>query len=278
MDEGQYLCTVQNQYGTDTVVSHLVILSQRPLVLQPRQRDVTVFLGDKVNLDCTVEGHPMPQVTWVLPNHIHMTAVPHGATPQQRVSVLSNGTLQISQTNYADRGIYKCIGSSAAGSDTVSVQIYILALPPVIQQTKHENITLVEGTNAYMHCNVSGAPQPIIHWITPDGRQLSTSDLSAGHNIFLFPNGTLFVQGLGPRNAGRYECLARNVVATSRRAVILSVMRNASFAKANIMSSPHRTDVVYGGRLLLDCVAEGEPKPRIIWRTPSKKLVDAQYR
>lgn len=279
MDGGEYLCTVVNQHGTDAMVANLVILSLPPLILQPRQRDVTVNLGSKVNLDCVVEGHPTPRVTWVLPNRVHIAPVPHGAHSWQHVSVLSNGTLHISEAAYADRGIYKCIGSSTAGSDTVLVRVHISGILSVVQQTQHENITLAEGSDAYIHCNISGALQTIIRWITPDGTQLTTSQFSTGNKLVVFPNGTLHIRGLAMRNTGRYECLATNSVVSSTRVVMLSLKRSLSSAKARIVfSSPHRTDLIYGESLLLDCVATGEPAPRIIWRTPSKKLVDAQYR
>ncbi|TMS11804.1 Matrix-remodeling-associated protein 5 [Larimichthys crocea] len=278
MDGGQYLCIVQNQYGTDKMAVNLVVLSQHPRVLQPRQRDITVHLGGKVDLDCIVEGHPTPRVTWVLPSHVHMAAAPLGVAPQQRVAILSNGTLQISQAAITDRGIYKCIGSSAAGADTVSVRLYVSALPPVIQPKQHENITLSEGSNAYIHCTATGSPPPVIRWITPDGLQLAASQFVTGGNIIVFPNGTLYIRRLGPENAGRYECSASSTVASSSKTVILSIRRNPSSAKARITSSSlQRTDVIYGEKLLLNCVAKGEPDPRIIWRTPSKKLVDAQY-
>ncbi|XP_068575742.1 matrix-remodeling-associated protein 5 [Cebidichthys violaceus] len=278
LDGGQYLCTVQNQYGTDKLVVNLVVLSQHPRILQPRHRDIPVHLGDKVKLECKVEGHPVPRVTWVLPNHVHVAAAPLGVAPQQHVAVFSNGTLQISQATYSDRGIYKCIGSSAAGADSVSVRLYVSMLPPVIQQAQHENTTLPEGSPAYIHCTATGAPQPVITWITPDGVQLTASQFVTGRNLIVFPNGTLYIRGLGQGNVGRYECSASNAVASSKRSVILSTRRNLNSAKASItLSSPQRTNVIYGGRLMLNCVATGGPEPRIIWRTPSKKLVDAQY-
>ncbi|KAM7374993.1 hypothetical protein PAMA_014196 [Pampus argenteus] len=278
MDGGQYMCMAQNQYGTDNMVVNLVVKSQHPRVLQPRHRNITVHLGGSTDLECKVEGHPTPRVTWVLPNHVHMAAAPVGIASQQRVVILSNGTLRISQTSYTDRGIYKCIGSSAAGADTVSVHLHVSTLPPVIQQTLHENKTFTEGSTAYIHCTATGAPQPVIHWLTPDGVQLTASQFVTGRNLVVFPNGTLYIRGLGLGNAGRYECTASNVVASSRRAVTMSIRRNPSYAKASISSSsPKRTDVIYGNKLLLNCVATGQPEPRIIWRTPSKKLVDAQY-
>lgn len=277
MDEGEYQCTALNQHGTDTMVANLVILSQPPLILQPRQRDVTVNLGGKVHLDCAVEGHPTPRVTWVLPNRVHVAPLAHGVPSQQRVSVMSNGTLHVREVSYSDGGTYKCVGSSTAGSDAVLVRVHVSGIPPVAQRTQQENVTLAEGSDAYIHCDVSSALQPLIRWIAPDGTQLTTSHLSTGQKLGVFPNGTLHIRGVGMRNIGRYECL--NALGSSVRVVMLSLKRSLSSAKARIVSSsPQRTEVIYGERLLLDCVATGEPAPRIIWRTPSKKLVDNQYR
>ncbi|KAM3857251.1 matrix-remodeling-associated protein 5 [Diretmus argenteus] len=279
MDRGQYLCMVQNQYGTDKMVVNLIVLSQHPRVLQPRHRDATVHLGGNIDLECTVQGHPTPRVTWVLPDHVHMAAAtPHTLASRQRVALLGNGTLRVAHASYTDRGIYKCIGSSAAGADAVSVRLHVSALPPVIQQSEHENASLPQGGAAFIHCTAKGAPPPVIRWITPDGVQLTASQLVTGRNLLVFPNGTLHIRGVSPGNAGRYECVASNAVAASRRTVMLSVVRNPFSSKARIASSsPRRTDVIYGGKLQLDCLAAGEPAPRIIWRTPYKKLVDAEY-
>lgn len=277
-DGGQYLCTAQNQYGTDTMLVNLVVLSQPPRVLHPQHREMTVHLGDKVSVECKVEGHPAPRVTWVLPNYVHVAAGSVSVPSQQHVVVGNNGILQISQARYTDRGIYKCIGSSAAGTDSVSVRLHVRALPPVIQQSHHETATISEGSPAYIHCTATGSPPSVIRWFTPDGAQL-TASLDTGQNLIVFPNGTLYIQRVGKRDAGRYECSASNTVASSRRTVILNIRKNLSSAKASItLSSPQRTDVIYGSSLLLNCVATGQPEPRILWRTPSKKLVDAQYR
>uniref|UniRef100_A0A3Q4H7A3 Ig-like domain-containing protein n=1 Tax=Neolamprologus brichardi TaxID=32507 RepID=A0A3Q4H7A3_NEOBR len=228
-----------NQHGTDTMLVNLVVLSQPPRVLHPRHREMTVHLGDKVSVECKVEGHPAPRVTWVLPNHVHVAA----------------GSLS---ARYTDRGIYQCIGSSAAGTDSVSVRLHVRALPPVIQQSHHETATITEGSPAYIHCTATGSPPSVIRWFTPDGAQL-TASLDTGQNRIVFPNGTLYIQRVGKRDTGRYECSASNTVASSRRTVILNIRKNLSSAKASITSSsPQRTDVIYGSSLLLNCVATGQ--------------------
>ncbi|KAL2087398.1 hypothetical protein ACEWY4_016226 [Coilia grayii] len=279
-DQGQYMCSVQNQYGEDRAVVLLTVQSEHPRVLNPRYRDASVHMGDSVDLECRSKGHPSPRVTWVLPDRamVHTGAPPATVGSLQRVALLPNGTLRVTQTTYTDRGIYKCIASNAAGADSVTVRLHISALPPTIVQGRHDNVSMPEGSAAYLHCSAQGAPPPAIRWTTPDNSQLRPTQFVTGRNLFVFPNGTLLVRSVGPADSGRYECAATNAVGAAWRAISLLVIPAAASRRARItFSSPQTTEVGYGTQLLLDCIATGDPEPRIIWRTPSKKLVDAQY-
>uniref|UniRef100_A0A4W4FSF9 Ig-like domain-containing protein n=1 Tax=Electrophorus electricus TaxID=8005 RepID=A0A4W4FSF9_ELEEL len=214
------------------------------------------------------------KVTLTRPSVVHADA----PTPGRRFLILANGTLRITSATYTDRGVYKCISSNAAGADAASVHLMVAALPPVIQQLRRENITLSEGSIAYLNCSATGAPPPTISWTTPYGTQLWPSQFVSGTNTFVFPNGTLYIRHLGQVDAGKYECTATNTVGISLRALSLTVIQSVASARARITSSSaQKTEVIYGGRLQLDCVASGDPEPRVIWRTPSKKLVDAHY-
>ncbi|XP_062865795.1 matrix-remodeling-associated protein 5 [Trichomycterus rosablanca] len=291
LDRGQYLCKAQNQYGEDKMVVNLIVLARHPRVLEPRYRDTTTHLGDPVELECRSQGHPLPRTTWLLPNRaaLHNDAPSAGtpeqrgsvlasSTPDQRILVLSNGTLRITSATYTDRGVYKCIASNAVGADSISVRLTVTSTPPIIQQPRQEDLTLSEGSTAYLNCTAKGSPSPTISWSTPKGLQLRPSEFVTGHNSFVFPNGTLIIRGLSQAETGKYECTATSTVGSSSRILRLTVKKSIASARARITSSsPQKTDVVYGGKLQLDCVASGDPEPRVIWKTPSKKLVDANY-
>ncbi|CAL8340767.1 unnamed protein product [Boreogadus saida] len=290
-DRGRYLCRVQNQHGEDQVTLDLAVLLQHPRVLQPRHRVVTVASGASVQLDCTVLGHPPPRVTWLLPD---ATA----SLPNRRLVVLGNGTLRIAGAEPGDGGIYRCLGSSVAGEDSVTVRLRIEAASAVVE-LELENVTVVEGATGFLHCSATfssssssssnvrwiapSSSSSIFRWTIPDGTQLlATAKTLKTQNLEVLRNGTLKVQGAAPGDSGSYECTAVSEVGTRRRAVFLSVILRppgaGSGAKARISaSSPRAMEVVYGGAVRLDCRASGEPEPRIIWRTPSKKLVDSQY-
>ncbi|XP_062384541.1 immunoglobulin superfamily member 10 [Sardina pilchardus] len=279
-DRGQYMCSVQNQYGEDRAVVSLVVLSEHPRIVNPKYREASVHMGDSVDLECQAKGHPTPRVTWVLPDRgmVHTGALASTGSSVQRVALFPNGTLRITQSVYADRGIYKCIASNAAGADSVTVRLQVSALPPTILQGRHDNVSLPEGSTAYLHCSAQGSPSPAVRWTTPDNTQLRPSQFVTGRNLFVFPNGTLFVRSLGLADSGRYECAATNTIGAAWRAISLAVVPATASLRARIISSsPQNTQVGYGAQLRLDCIAAGKPEPRIIWRTPSKKLVDAQY-
>ncbi|KAM9486910.1 matrix-remodeling-associated protein 5 [Clarias gariepinus] len=271
-DRGQYACTARTQDGIDRIVVTLMVLVQMPKILHPWQQDMTVYLGDQVNLDCQGHGLPHPQISWALPNK---TVVRTVSTREQRVMLFSNGTLHLKLTSYPDSGIYKCIASNVAGAATISVRLHVTALPPIIQQQRRENHTISEGQTAYIHCSAKGAPYPMIRWITFTGVQIRPSQFING-NLFVFPNGTLYIRNPTEKDSGTYECVAVNAVGVAKRSVSVLVMKASSIAKITF-ASPQRTDVSYGGHVRLDCRASGSPEPKIIWKTPSKKLIDAHF-
>ncbi|XP_044222497.1 matrix-remodeling-associated protein 5-like [Thunnus albacares] len=64
----------------------------------------------------------------------------------------------------------------------------------------------------------------------------------------------------------------------SRASAVLHSLPVSPFSKARIVStSPSVTTVHYGGNLQLHCSVTGNPTPIIIWRTPSRKLVDTHF-
>ncbi|XP_053313351.1 matrix-remodeling-associated protein 5 [Spea bombifrons] len=271
-DRGQYLCTAHNQLGLDRMLITLTVVAQQPKMLSSRYKDVTVYLGDTVTMDCHANGVPSPHISWIFPDRKIIRAI---STTESRVMLYENGTLSIKDTTFSDRGIFKCVASNVAGADSVTVRVHVAALPPIIQQEKVENISLPQGHSIYIHCSAKGAPPPSIRWVLLDGTQVRPSQLANG-NLFVFPNGTLYIRNILQKDIGRYECIAANIVGAAKRTVVLDVKKYPLNAKIT-GSSPQRTDVTYGGTLRLDCSAAGDPWPRILWRLPSKRLVDSFF-
>uniref|UniRef100_A0A8C5T7V5 Matrix remodeling associated 5 n=1 Tax=Malurus cyaneus samueli TaxID=2593467 RepID=A0A8C5T7V5_9PASS len=271
-DRGQYLCTAQNLHGIDKMIVVLTVVAHQPKILLSRYRDVTVYFGETIAMECQASGTPSPLISWIFPDRKILQTV----TPtESRIMLHENRTLSIKQATFSDRGVYKCVASNAAGADSIAVRLHIAALPPIIQQDKQENISLPLGSSVNIHCTAKAAPSPNIRWVVFDGTQVRPSQFVNG-NLFVFPNGTLYIRNVSPKDSGSYECIAANMVGAARRTVQLHVKKHASNAKIT-GSSPQRTDVTYGGILHLDCSASGDPWPRILWRLPSKRMIDSLH-
>ncbi|NXK52399.1 MXRA5 protein, partial [Chauna torquata] len=271
-DRGQYLCTAQNIYGTDKMIIVLTVVAHQPKILLSRYRDVTVYFGETIAMECQASGTPSPHISWIFPDRKILQTV---TATESRIMLHENRTLSIKQATFSDRGVYKCVASNAAGADSIAVRLHIAALPPIIQQDKQENISLPLGSSINIHCTAKAAPSPSIRWVLFDGTQIRPSQFVNG-NLFVFPNGTLYIRNVSPKDSGTYECIAANMVGAARRIIQLHVKKQASNAKIT-GSSPQRTDVTYGSILHLDCSASGDPWPRILWRLPSKRMIDSLH-
>nr|XP_046146683.1 matrix-remodeling-associated protein 5-like [Oncorhynchus gorbuscha] len=313
-DRGTYICRAQNSVGLDRAMVTLEVWSHPPRIQLPNHRDATVHQGGEVRLECRVQGVPVPLLSWVLPDLSVLTPDPNpnpalGTHP--RVSIFPNGTLRILVAGPADRGLYRCVASNLAGAGSLSVRLHVSSLPPAIQEPREEKVTRPAGLPLYAQCSARGAPPPFIRWRTPDGTFLLPSQFLNG-NLFVLPNATLLIRKLATKDSGSYECLATNAVGGDKRTVRVEVtgdgevvsMDKMTFSSINskfdippsspvlnpplqpssplskariLFTSPSSSIVIYGESLLLYCSATGNPEPRVVWRVPGKKLVDARY-
>lgn len=95
--------------------------------------------------------------------------------------------------------------------------------------------------------------------------------------VLLLPNGTLRLSSIVPADSGNYECIATSSTGSERRVVILTVQHRDTLPRI-AAASQGMTQLSFGDKLLLNCTATGEPQPRIMWRLPSKAVVDQWHR
>ncbi|XP_010395850.4 immunoglobulin superfamily member 10 [Corvus cornix cornix] len=222
---------------------------------------------------CRAEGRPPPTISWLLANQTHL--VP-SSTGNDRAHVEPDGTLVIRAVTVYDRGLYTCLAKNPAGTDTLAVKLQVVAAPPTILEEKRQSVAGMMGESLKLPCTVQGNPQPSVHWVLPDGTVVKPLQL-VHTRLFLFPNGTFHLGSIAPSDSGNYECIATSSTGSDRRVVSLVVERREVLPKIAI-ASQELTRLNFGERLLLNCTATGEPKPRIIWRLPSKAVVDQWHR
>nr|XP_001332376.5 matrix-remodeling-associated protein 5 [Danio rerio]XP_017214600.1 matrix-remodeling-associated protein 5 [Danio rerio]XP_021336818.1 matrix-remodeling-associated protein 5 [Danio rerio]XP_021336819.1 matrix-remodeling-associated protein 5 [Danio rerio] len=271
-DRGQYLCTAQNKFGSDRMVVTLVVQTQPPKIMSARPRDVSVFLGNPVNLDCIAVGKPEAQISWILPDRTFVRDI---GTFDRKVSLFPNGTLSIHSANFSNKGDYKCIASNAAGADTLTYHIRVSALPPIIAEVSYETIFMNVGRNVYMDCTAKGEPLPLNKWVLPDGSEMKPTQF-IGSRIFIFPNGTLYIKNVIPNDSGKYECSATNPIGFAKRTVQMDVRQEAPGPWKGLYQH-HSVTATYGSTVFLYCPESIGSQRGTVWRLPSKTILEHQY-
>ncbi|TSN21166.1 Immunoglobulin superfamily member 10 [Bagarius yarrelli] len=271
-DRGQYLCLAENAYGSDKLTVMLSVVAYPSQILEAKIREIKAHSGETVELKCRTEGIPVPIVSWILANRTQARSRNNG---HGRVTVTAEGTLVIEQISVYDRGNYRCIASNPAGIATATVRLQVVAAPPVILEEKRQLLRANVGQSVWMPCTAQGEPQPTTHWVLMDGTVVMP--LHTSSRVYSFPNGTLYLKHLSLSDSGKYECIATSTTGSERRVVTLSVEKIET-APQIVETSDTRTELVYGSQLLLNCTATGIPQPQIIWRLPSKALVDQRHR
>uniref|UniRef100_A0A3P9JYR4 Leucine rich repeat and fibronectin type III domain containing 5b n=1 Tax=Oryzias latipes TaxID=8090 RepID=A0A3P9JYR4_ORYLA len=110
-----------------------------------------------------------------------------------------------------------------------------LCEPPLV--TRHsQELRALEGQSVTLRCKARGDPDPVIHWIAPDGRLMSNSSRTVVH-----ADGTLDILISTVKDSGSFTCIASNPAGEAQQAVYLAIAK-----------LPHITN---------NTVAEQEPDP-----------------
>uniref|UniRef100_A0A8C2XRS5 Matrix remodeling associated 5 n=1 Tax=Cyclopterus lumpus TaxID=8103 RepID=A0A8C2XRS5_CYCLU len=186
----------------------------------PRHRDITVRLGDKVKMECKVEGHPPPRVTWVcnakgvpMPTITWISPTNRVITPAlDKYQVLDDGTLVVQKVQRFDGGNYTCMSRSNAGQDHKVIKLEVLVTSPMINGIRGTANTIkvaaVQDQRKLVDCVAKGTPTPRIMWVLPGNVILPAPYYS--NRMTVHQNGTLEIRSAKRTDSGQLACIARN--------------------------------------------------------------------
>ncbi|PSN39774.1 Protein sidekick [Blattella germanica] len=122
-DAGHYHCLRANEAGEVQASAYLTVLVRTQIIQPPV--DTRVLLGHTATLQCKVSSDPsVPfDVAWFRNNEMIDTSY------SQRISIQSDGTLEIQAVRAADVGDYTCAVSSPGGNETRSARLSVIELP-----------------------------------------------------------------------------------------------------------------------------------------------------
>ncbi|TKS74334.1 Hemicentin-1 Fibulin-6 [Collichthys lucidus] len=241
---GWYECIAINEGGVTAERIYLTVEEVPRVSVQPRNQTFTT--GEEVRIRCSASGYPPPRLVWTHNDMFIMASSRHRMTP--------DGTLVIRKMEKKDGGMYGCLASNQAGTDTmISTLTYIES--PVVTVALSE-ILIGIGETTVMACSASGTPQPEIWWYKGDV-QLHSSSLLVVDTF----GGTLTIKETQDTDAGDYTCVAVNSAGTSSGKISLDVGATPKFTR-----EPSDVAVDIGSNVTLPCLAEGYPEPQVTWR------------
>ncbi|KAF7227861.1 matrix-remodeling-associated protein 5 isoform X2 [Nothobranchius furzeri] len=283
-DGGKYECHATNAVGIAKRMVQLEVkedsFSHRPPLPVPptqhrdtpsRQHIVSAMYGSTVYLHCPESTGSIRGTLWQLPSK---TIMEHRYSPERPIKVFHNGTLRILQLTEMDGGNYLCIFQRPNGEDMELFQVDVLMVPPRIEHVRTAQTRITFGENFQVDCVASGLPNPEVSWSLPDGTLVNNalqSDDSGlrSRRYVMFGNGTLLLQQMGKKDEGDYTCHATNKLGKDEKKVRVKVEPNAP----QIEKSQSTMTVKLEESAKLSCQAIGEPKPRIVWISPRKDVI-----
>uniref|UniRef100_A0A4W3H3U6 Roundabout, axon guidance receptor, homolog 3 (Drosophila) n=1 Tax=Callorhinchus milii TaxID=7868 RepID=A0A4W3H3U6_CALMI len=116
-DSGYYMCQAISVAGSilaKVLLEVEDVSSDRiPPIIRQGPANQTLAVDSMAQLQCHVTGNPLPSVHWLKDGQRIL-----GNDP--RISMLNNGTLQITNTQVSDTGIYVCVATGSSGETTWS--------------------------------------------------------------------------------------------------------------------------------------------------------------
>ncbi|XP_012714585.2 neural cell adhesion molecule 1 isoform X1 [Fundulus heteroclitus] len=193
-DAGTYICQAQikgRQIYQELPVSVVV---NAPPTVRIREEVKKVIAGPDTNVSllCLVDGLPKPNISWILPLDFD---------PSRHLFNSDHSQLTIQSVARIDLGEYICTAKNKIAESSATLTLHVFEPPEVfISEDKHRvNV----GERVSVSCNVTGHPQPELHWINKqNGQELD----STGHIRVV--DGMLEIEEVMPSDGGRYSCMA----------------------------------------------------------------------
>ncbi|XP_071837121.1 peroxidasin homolog isoform X3 [Apostichopus japonicus] len=214
--------------------------------------DVSTPEGSNVYFRCAAIGEPKPEIIW-FNNGIDIT---EKMTSDNRIHILRDGTLMITNAGSEDVGEYECMARNSAGevkSPAYSLSLVNQTKPSAIINTR--NVEVQKGASAIISCSVRGNPTPQITW-RKDGQNVLQDQ-----RFRILRNGSLYITRVKEGDQGLFVLEASNSRGSSSDSTNLIVLIVPTFVR-----EPQSVTVLEGGTVEVHCSATGYPQPDIHWR------------
>uniref|UniRef100_A0A667Z1S6 Neural cell adhesion molecule L1 n=1 Tax=Myripristis murdjan TaxID=586833 RepID=A0A667Z1S6_9TELE len=155
-DTAVYQCEAFNKHGSILTNTYIYVIELPPQILSSDGVVYQVIEGRNASLDCETFGSPRPHVTWEGDGMLPLLS-------DSRVSLLTNGTIELSNVGHDDSGTYTC----SIRHTNISIMAHLEVLNRTVILNGPQHVRTLNGTSALLDCHFYKDPRlldPQIVW------------------------------------------------------------------------------------------------------------------
>ncbi|XP_028662306.1 myosin light chain kinase, smooth muscle [Erpetoichthys calabaricus] len=285
-DSGCYICKATNSRGQISGSCTLNVTGPKlegkaPFFMQTL-KECVINEGQDFVLQCSVEGKPLPQITWLLNDKTILYA---HTTYENQIA-----RLNVQDALPEDDGIYSCVAENSFGRAVCSAKVVIKEKEATkcSKSSEEENLNkkfapvfvkglndlqVMDGSQVRMTVEVRGNPKPELVWLQ-NGKEIQESEDFHFENVG--NEYSLCIQEVFPEDTGKYMCEAWNELGESRTEATLTVQEPQYGVQPWFISKPKSVTAELGQRTLLSCAIAGDPFPDFKWFKDGEEVVPGE--
>ncbi|PAV70427.1 hypothetical protein WR25_18940 [Diploscapter pachys] len=243
-DEGLYHCVVTRFSRQPTKSEHgaiiKLVVNAPPQITSPHKNHIVYGTeGSSLDVDCTAEGAPPPEVTWTRNDQI----------------ISTSNILHIDSMTKSDKGNYVCLAVNVEGKATVSIEVKFSK--PASFDISPVNKTIIEGSNLLWHCHASSLPERITYNWYFDKKNVKTTAVGLRVTI---RDGDLMLSNVQKSDRGWYSC---EVTDSRGQASSASAFLDVLYPPEPSPLHPVLTTIGVGRNATLRCEVDSNPPPTL---------------
>lgn len=301
-DAGTYVVTATNIAGEATSACNVSVKGRLPTEtsdselasdmepikpsIQLPLKDVCVFEGKRVRLDCVIVGQPEPEVIWY-----HDDRPVKESNDFQLLFQGDRCSLVIQEAFQEDAGEYKVIAINSAGeaSSKSNLKVTPVGDSEPVMRTQEEKVTTTpgsppkftkllsdilvsEGEKIILECCVTGEPIPEIRWMLNNQEIHASDHVSLAHDA----DGAvrLEIEKVTPDDKGVYTVKASNYCGDAKcfAQLIVKSLRTTDTKQYDESKTAPAFKELFADRTCFEnqptkfeCIVVGKPTPKIKW-------------
>ncbi|XP_062381427.1 immunoglobulin superfamily DCC subclass member 4 [Sardina pilchardus] len=159
-------------------------------------------------------------------------------------------------------GGYSCERADAFGALTSRVVNLSLASLSKVQRDPEDQVVSAGGA-ARFQCQVEGLPTPVISW------EKDRTPLEPSARFISLPSGVLQILSVTNEDVGSYRCIASNTMrkrySQESTLTVTPAGQSSLSTKVELVARPQNSTVILGHPAVMECMAQGHPKPLVSW-------------